>query len=297
VISDEARALVRRTPLVFAPPLGCWLKLESLQATGSFKLRGAAVKLSRLPRGSTVVAASAGNHGLGVALAARALGHTVTVVVPRSSARVKRAGIAALGAEVLVEGAEYDDAERVAIAMSAERGAVFVSPYDDEDIIDGNGRWLAEEIAAERAFKRLIVPVGGGGLIGGLAQSLPGVEVIGAQPRVNCAMYESLARHQAQTTYTGGATLCEGLAGAVAERTYELVRAHVAKILLVDEDAVLAAIAFAYRMGFVIEPSSAVAIAAARDHADADTCVVVTGSNIDPETLDLALRRTPPTSA
>jgi threonine dehydratase len=289
VIPDEARALVRRTPLVFAPSLGCWLKLESLQATGSFKLRGAATKLARLPRGSRIVAASAGNHGLGVALAARALGHTVTVVVPRSAARVKRAGIAALGAEVIVDGAEYDDAEAAAIEMVAERDAFFVSPYDDEDIIDGNGRWLAQEIAAERTFKRLLVPVGGGGLIGGLAQALPGVEVIGVQPRANCAMYESLAKHQAQTRYTGGATLCEGLAGAVSERTYELARAHVARILLVGEEAVLAAIAFAYRMGFVVEPSSAVAIAAARDGADADTCVVVTGSNIDPETLDRAL--------
>src|SRR5439155_9164194 len=114
--------------------------------------------------------------------------------------------------------------------LAKERSEIFVSPYDDEDIIDGNGRWLGDEIAGERAFKRLIVPVGGGGLIGGLAQALRGVEVIGAQPRANCAMYESLASNRAQTTYLGGATLCEGLAGAVAERTYELVRAHVARI-------------------------------------------------------------------
>ena len=290
MIPDEARALVRRTPLVFAPPLGCWLKLESLQATGSFKLRGAATKLARLPRGSRIVAASAGNHGMGVALAARALGHSVTVVVPESAARVKRAGIAALGAEVIVDGAEYDDAEAAAIELVPERDAFFVSPYDDEDIIDGNGRWLAQEIAAERTFKRLLVPVGGGGLIGGLAQALPGVEVIGVQPRANCAMYESLAKQEAQTRYTGGATLCEGLAGAVSQRTYELARAHVARILLVDEEAVLDAIAFAYRMGFVVEPSAAVVIAAARESADENTCAVVTGSNIDPETLDRALK-------
>jgi threonine dehydratase len=256
--------------------------LEGLQATGSFKL-------ARLPPSSRVVAASAGNHGLGVALAARALGHTATVVVPHSSARVKRAGMTALGAEVIVEGREYDDAERFARTL----GGAFVSPFDDEDIIDGNGRWLAEEIFEERRFARVLVPVGGGGLAGGIAQVLQprGVAVIGVQPRANCAMHESLAAERAFTTYTGTATLCEGLAGGVSERTYALARAHLAEIRLVDEDAVLDAMAFAYRsLGLVVEPSAAVAIAAAQGLGD-DTCVVVTGSNVDPEVLDRALRR------
>jgi threonine dehydratase len=293
VIPDAARRLVRRTPLIFAQPLGCWLKLESLQATGSFKLRGAAVKLSRLgaPR---VVAASAGNHGLGVALAAQALGIEATVVVPQSSARVKRAGIAALGAEVIVEGHEYDDAERFARELASRRGDVFVSPYDDDDIIDGNGRWLGEEIASDReSLNRVIAPVGGGGLIGGLSQVLQprGFTVVGAQPRTNCAMHESLAARRAQTTYLGGATVCEGLAGAISERTYQLALAHVAEVALVEEEEVLDAIAFAYRsLGLVVEPSAAVGIAVARKQKfDERTCIVVSGSNIDPETLDRAL--------
>jgi threonine dehydratase len=289
VIPAQARSLVRQTPLVFAPPLGCWLKLESLQATGSFKLRGAAVKLARLPPNSRVVAASAGNHGLGVALAARAFGLSATVVVPLSAARVKRAGMAALGAEVIVEGEEYDDTELFARMLASERGDLFVSPFDDEDVIDGNGRWLGEELASQRAFARVIAPVGG--LIGGLAQVLQprGVTVIGVQPRANCAMHESLAKGRAQTRYVGGATLCEGLAGAVSERTFLLARAHVRELLLIEEEAVLDAMAFAYRsLGLVVEPSAAVALAAARG-AGEDTCVVITGSNVDPETLDQAL--------
>src|SRR5690349_4426132 len=119
-IGDDARRLCRRTPLVYQPALGCLLKLESLQTTGSFKLRGAAVKLTRLGAraGAGVVAASAGNHGLGVAWVASRLGIPATVVVPTSSARVKREGIARLDAEIVVEGAGYDEAEAIARALA-----------------------------------------------------------------------------------------------------------------------------------------------------------------------------------
>jgi threonine dehydratase len=218
--------------------------------------------------------------------------------VPNASAKVKRAGMTALGAEVIVEGDEYDDAELFAGTLASERGDLFVSPYDDEDIIDGNGRWLAEEILEDRpALRQIVAPIGGGGLIGGLAQVLQprGVKVVGVQPRANCAMHESLAVERAQTTYLGGATLCEGLAGAVSERTYELVRAHVAEVVLVDEDEVLDAMAFAWRtLGLVVEPSAAVGIAAVRAgriSAGETTCLVITGSNVDPEVLDRALSR------
>ncbi len=295
-IPEAARRLCRRTPLVFAQPLGCWLKLESLQATGSFKLRGAAVKLARLPSGGRVVAASAGNHGLGVALAARALGLSATVVVPSSSARIKRAGMAALGAEVIVEGHEYDDAELFGRTLASERGDAFLSPFDDEDVIDGNGRWLGDELFEDRPqLKRVVAPVGGGGLMGGLAQVLAprGVKMFGAQPRANCAMYESFAAGRAQTTYLGGATICEGLSGAVSERTYSLAHAHVAEIALVDDEEVLDAMAFAYRaLGLIVEPSAAVGIAAVRAgrvKAGDDLAIVITGSNVDPEVLDHAL--------
>jgi threonine dehydratase len=302
-IPDEARRLVRRTPLVYAPALGCWLKLESLQATGSFKLRGAALKLARLSaeeRARGVVTASAGNHGLGVAYAARALGVPATVIVSRGAAQVKREGIARLGAEVRASTGDYAAAEAEARALAASTGRTFVSPFDDDDVIDGNGAWLAEELAAAHArLGRVVVPVGGGGLAGGLARVLGprGVAVVGVQPSANRAMHDSLALGRALTTYDGAATLAEGLEGPVAERTFALCRAHIERIVLVGEEELLAAIAFAYRaLGLLVEPSAAVVLAAARAgrvELEDDTVLVVTGANVDGALVDRALATHP----
>lgn len=288
---------VRRTPLVFAPPLDCWLKLESLQATGSFKLRGAALKLSRLrpeARARGVVAASAGNHGQGVALSASRLGIPSTVVVPTLCPAVKREAIARYGAEVLVEGANYVAAEAVAKALARSRGVPFVSPFDDDDVIAGNGGWLGRELREQHArLRRVVVPVGGGGLCAGLLQALPGVAIVGVQPRVNCAMHDSLAQGRALVEYEGGDTLCEGLEGAVAERTFAAARAGGLEVVLVDEEETLAAIGFAYRaLGLIVEPSAAVGLAAARAgrvETDGETVIVVTGGNIEPGLLERAL--------
>jgi len=302
VIPDEARRLCRVTPLVYTGPLGCFLKLESLQATGSFKLRGAAVKLARLPseaRARGVVAASAGNHGLGLSLAAKRMGVRATVIVSRGAAQVKRRGMESLGAEVIASAGDYAQAEREAIELARSTGRTFASPFDDDDVIDGNGAWLAEELAGQlRELRRVIAPVGGGGLIAGLARALQprGVQVIGVQPRANCALHESFAAGRALVDYEGGATVCEGLEGAVAERTWAIARRHVESIVLVDEDEVLRAIAFAYRvLGLLVEPSAAVVLAAVRAGrvmAEDDTALVITGSNLDGEMLDRALSLT-----
>jgi len=305
---------VRTTPLVFAPPLNCWLKLESLQATGSFKLRGAALKLSRMDaaaRARGVVTASAGNHGQGLALAASRLGVRATVIVPTLCPAVKRDGIARWGAEVIVEGARYDESHERALALAAERGVPYVSAYDDDDIIAGNGEWLGREIRAQHAsVSRVIVPVGGGGLVAGLLRAFDerveddraeddraagggDVAVVGVQPRVNCAMHESLAQGRALVDYVGESTICEGLEGATAERTFHIVQAHQMPVALVDDADTLAAVGFAYRaLGLVVEPSAAVGLAAARTGAvatDEDTVIVVTGGNIDPALLDRAI--------
>jgi threonine dehydratase len=301
-------SLVRRTPLVPAPALGAdvWLKLESLQRTGSFKLRGACLAVDALgaeARARGVVAASAGNHGQGMALAGRHAGVRVTVVVPRTAPAVKKRAMAALGAEVVEAGDGYDAAEAAARALAAERGAVFVSPFDDEQVIRGNGGTLAEEILAERPdARRVVCPVGGGGLCGGLAQALAprGVAVVGVQPAVNCAMAESLADGRARTVYEGGHTLAEGCDGAVAERTFRLCRDGGVRVALVDERAIRRALAFAYRrLGVVCEATSAVAIAGLVEGAVAAgagvgaTVVVVTGGNIEPDLLDEVLGEYP----
>lgn len=295
-----AAGFPRVTPLIAGPARlgGALLKLESLQRTGSFKLRGAVraiAALSPAARAAGVVAASAGNHGAGLALAGAAAGVRVRVVVPASTPAVKRARIAGLGAELEVHGDDYGAAEARALALAADGGAAFVSPFDDPDVIAGNGGDLAAEIRRQCPdVGRVLCPVGGGGLIGGLAAALApaGVAVVGVQPEVNCAMYESLRAGRALTDYRGGPTLCDGLEGAVAERTYELCRRHVDSIALVGEDAVRAAVALLYRdAGVVAEPSAAVVAAALMTgavgpHPRGPTVAVISGGNIDDDLLD-----------
>ena len=299
--SSASAALVRETPLVPAPALGplVWLKLENQQRTGSFKLRGACRKLDAMPaaeRARGVVTASAGNHGAGVALAAQLLGIPVTVLCPRTVPAVKKANMERAGAIVVAEAEHYDDAEARARKLAAERGVPFVSPFDDEDVIAGNGDGLAAEIVAQRPdVAQVVCPAGGGGLLSGLARSLAprGVRVVGAQPEKNCAMFESLRLGRALTVYEGEPTLAEGCEGAVAERTYAIVRDAGARVVTVTEAQIRAAVAFAYRaLGQTIEASAAVPIAALRAgavEATVPTVLVLTGGNIDAALLDQLL--------
>lgn len=293
----RATGLVRETPLVACAPLGCWLKLESLQRTGSFKLRGAVRALSVLAEHGArrVVTASAGNHGLGLACAADALGMEALVFAPESAAKKKRDGIVALGATLRIEGASYDEAEAHAKARASAEGLPFVSAFDDDAVMDGNGGGLAEELLRQRpSLRRVVAPVGGGGLIGGLLRVLAprGVEVLGVQPRSASAMHRSLALGAAQLT-DDGVTICSGLDGGVAERTYAVARTHALRIALVEEDAVLPEVAWAYRaLGLLVEPAAAVVLAAARAGAvslDPETALVLTGGNLDEAILDRAL--------
>jgi threonine dehydratase len=294
-------SLVRHTPLVPFPGAdGVRAKLEQLQRTGSFKLRGALLRLEALTAGERargVVTASAGNHGLGVATAGRALGVRVEVFVPATSPDVKRRGIAALGATVVDGGASYDDADATARRRAAESGAVFVSAYDDPWVQRGNGGTLAEEILGDAPdVTQVVCPVGGGGLVGGLAAVLAprGVAVVGVSPEANCAMFESLRDGRAHTTYAGRPTLAEGCEGAIAESTFALARQHGVRVVLVSEDAIRRAMAFAYRRGgWVVEPSAAVAIAGVLEGAlppSPRTVVVVSGGNADPDLVDQVLR-------
>jgi threonine dehydratase len=309
-VAERVRRLARVTPLVPAAALGrrtgadVWLKLENLQRTGSFKLRGAAARLAALaieagggpPK--AVVAASAGNHGLGVALAARTFGIDATVLVSAQTPEVKRAGIAALGAKVEVAGATYDEAEAVARRRAADDpNLVFVSAFDDDHVIAGNGGLLAREILAQLPdVQAIVVPVGGGGLAGGIGvEVVPrGIKVLGASPEANCAMRRSLDDGRAYTTYQGGPTLAEGLEGAVSERTFAMARDYFPEIALCSEIAIRQAIVYAYRtLGILCEASAAPALAAMLEDATPvrgrRTVVVVTGGNIEPDLLDQLL--------
>ena len=314
-VAERVRRLTRVTPLVPAPALGrrtgadVWLKLENLQRTGSFKLRGAAARLAaialeeRTPK-RKIIAASAGNHGLGVAFAARAFDLNATVLVSAQTPEIKRSGIAALGAAVEVAGPTYDIAEAEAKRRAAaDPELVFVSAFDDDHVIAGNGGVLAREILAQLPdVQAVVVPVGGGGLAGGLGvEMVPrGIKILGASPEVNCAMRRSLEEGRALTVYEGGPTLAEGLEGAVSERTYAMARDYFPDIALVSEVAIRQAIVYAYRtLGILCEASAAPGIAALLDDASAirgrRTVIVISGGNIEHDLLDQLLAGPAPT--
>lgn len=310
-IADRVRRLTRVTPLIPAPALGrrtgadVWLKLESLQRTGSFKLRGAAARLAEIARKhessagrARVVAASAGNHGLGVACAAQAFGIDATVLVSAQTPELKRTGIAAFGAAVNVAGATYDEAEAEARRRAAaDPDLVFVSAFDDDYVMAGNGGLMAREMLAQLPdVEVVVVPVGGGGLAGGIGvEVVPrGIRVLGVSPEVNCAMRRSLDEGRAYTTYNGGPTLAEGLEGAVSERTFRMARDYFPDITLVTEIAIRKAIVYAYRqLGILCEASAAPALAALLEHPDSirgrRVVVVISGGNIEPTLVDQLL--------
>jgi threonine dehydratase len=297
-------ALVRKTPLVAAPGLGAdvYLKLENLQRIGSFKLRGACQRIDALTdeeRARGVVTASAGNHGQGVAIAASRAGVRARVIVPTTTPSIKKRAIAAYGAELIEDGDSYDAAEAAARFMAAESGAIFVSPFDDPHVIRGNGGTLGAELREQLPeVARVIAPVGGGGLIAGLADALSpsGVHVVGAQPEGNCAMFDSLAAGRALIHYSGEPTLAEGCEGAVGELTYAIAARHKITVGLCSEEGIRAAMAWAYRShGVVCEASGAVGIAAWQEGAFADvkaspTVIVISGGNVEPDLLDEVLR-------
>ncbi|MBO6938767.1 MAG: pyridoxal-phosphate dependent enzyme [Deltaproteobacteria bacterium] len=285
-----------RTALVPASQLGpnVWLKLESEQKTGSFKVRGALARLAALApeeRAKGVVAASAGNHGLGVAFAARALGVEARVFVPRDAPMVKREGIARFGARVeVMDEPGYDAAEARARAAVANTGEVFVSPYDDPWVAAGNGGTLAAEIFGQLTdVGTFVIPVGGGGLLAGIAAAAchmgEKAKLVGVQSEASPAMTRSLVDGRAYETWDSEPTFAEGLEGGVAAGSVERAKAAGVQMHLVSEAAIAEAMRFAgAKLGLRIEGSSAVAIAhlmANPPAAGPATVVVVTGKNVD----------------
>lgn len=299
-IPDAARSLVRLTPLVRSALLGCSLKMESTQRTGSYMLRGAALKLSRLAaldRPAGVVCASAGNQGMALSCAGRALGIPVRSVVPSTAARCKREAISGFGGSLVRHGDSLPEAEKYARRLACMRDALFVSACEDLDVMEGDGGWLGREILSQQpSTETIVVPMGSGGLAAGLATELAetGIRIIGVQPAIHSAMTASLAEDRALTDFTGPAGLCEELEGGVGWRSFRTVKQYVQQIVLVPESDVLAAVAFAFqKLGMIMEPSAAVVIAAVctgRVAVAADTVLVVAGGNLDNDVLQRCLQ-------
>jgi len=265
------------------------LKVESLNAAGSFKLRGAVAALAALSPGRPVVTASAGNHGAAVAIAARAAAAPATVVVRVGTDPAKVARIRATGCRLVLHGDTYEAAERHAMELAERTGAAFVSAYNDPMVIAGQatiGRELVAELGEDLT---IVVPVGGGGLAAGVALAAGGAVTIGAEAERSPAMTTALAAG-AITAIEPGPTLADSLAGNLEPGTvtFPLIRDHVSAVVTVTEGEIAGAMRFLYaEHGVVAEGAAAAAVAAVqsgRARVQTARCVVVvTGRNIDSE--------------
>lgn len=280
------------TPLAASPSLGddVLLKLETSQPTGSFKVRGALAALSALAADEHVVAASAGNHALGVAFAAEQLGLAATVVCAESASPAKLAALEAFPVELVRFGRTYDEAERHALSLS-EAGRRFVSAYNDPLVVAGGGTLAVELVERVAAPFTVVCPVGGGGLVAGVAlwaAGCSGVRVIGVESESSPTMRAALDAGVI-VQLEDAPTLADGLAGNIepGSITFELVRRHVEDVVLVSEREIAAAMRRLHRdHGLVVEGAGAVAVAAiasGRVRADGTTVALVTGGNVAPE--------------
>jgi threonine dehydratase len=251
------------------------LKREDLQPVFSFKLRGAYNRIAHLGEASArrgVICASAGNHAQGVALAARRRGIPAVIVMPETTPLIKVQAVIDLGGEVVLHGDDYDSALERALALARERNLVFVHPFDDPDVIAGQGT-IAVEILRQSGgeLDAIFVPVGGGGLLAGIAVYVkylyPAVKIIGVEPRDAAGMYESLrAGHRVTLERVG--IFADGVAvRRVGEETFALCRGLVDEIVLTDTDEICAAIQDVFEdTRSIVEPAGALAVAGLKQY-------------------------------
>jgi threonine dehydratase len=304
----DLRAHLSPTPLqhsrAFTDKARChvYLKIESIQPIRAFKVRGALNKLIRLPeaqRAAGVITASAGNHGMGVAYAAAVFKVPATVYVPENANLFKIEAIQRLGAQVVRAGRSYSGAFAEALGAQRDSGATFVHAYDDPDVVAGQGTIAPELLADLEDFDTVLVPIGGGGLIGGIALYLktkkPGIKVIGVEPSGADAMHRSL---QAGTVVTleRVSTIADGLAAsAPGKLTFELAQLYVDEVLRVEEAEMLRAIRLLFEWEHLLaEPAGAAALAALLYHyrpvPNERVVVILSGGNVTDEVMVRALR-------
>jgi threonine dehydratase len=307
---ERIGSIARRTPLEYSrwisSELGreVFLKLECFQVTGSFKLRGAMARLSSLTddeRARGVLTVSAGNHGLAIAHCSEVLDLDTTIVVPESASRAKVAGIRRYAVTLIERGATYDDAERAARNMERESGATFVSPYNDREVIAGQGTVGLEILEESSVTDAVVVPVGGGGLLAGVAIAVkalkPNVKVYGAEPLTSPTMTAALE--------AGGIveieeqeTIADGCAGNVepGSITFPIIQRLVDGIILVSEESIRTAMARVAREDhLMIEGSAAVSIAALSDDVfeKRSVAAIISGRNISLEVFGQVINASP----
>jgi threonine dehydratase len=285
---------------------GCrtYFKLENLQMTGSFKERGALNKLLQLgeaEKRAGVIAASAGNHAQGVAYHATRLGVKSTIVMPRPTPLIKVANTRDLGGDVILHGANYDEALSHATQIAKEEGMTFIHAFDDEAVMAGQGTIGLELLEEEVAFDVVVVPVGGGGLISGVAvalkESRPNIRVIGVEPEHYAAMKAAMEAGRTVEIATQP-TIADGLAVKRAgEITSEIVRQYVDEIVTVSEDEIASAILKLLEIEkTVVEGGGATGLAAVLFRKIAgienkNVAMIISGGNIDPNLLSKIIER------
>ncbi len=310
--AERLRGKVRRTPLLpLDHPdwqgLTAFVKPESLQLTGSFKIRGATNFLATLPPGERsrgVVAHSSGNHAQGVAAAARAYGVSATVVIPEGASAVKVAGTEALGATVVRSDGTRVARDEAMDAIASRTGATRLPPYDDLRVVEGQGTvgWeIAEDLPA---VANVLVPIGGGGLSSGvclaLAELAPGAQVIGVEPALAADAQASLRAGERVTwpAERTNATMADGVRSQViGEINFAVLSEHLAGVVAVSEDDIAAAtVHYARNVKLVVEPTGAITLAALRrlvkegtvdgvELRPGPTVVIASGGNVDPALL------------
>lgn len=301
------REAARKTDLIAAPDLcncgNIWLKTENLQVTGSFKVRGAYYKMSQLSeeeKSKGVVACSAGNHAQGVALAAKKNNISATICIPDNAPISKIEATKSYGAKVVLVPGSYDDAYARALAIKEEQDLTFIHPFDDENVIAGQGTIGLEILDQMPDVEAVIVPVGGGGLISGVAYAIkslrPDVKVYGVEAANAPSMLRSIQKGKSITLDTV-ATFADGIAVKhPGDMTFDLVRHYVDGIVDVSEDEIASAIlALMERQKLVSEGAGAVAVAAAMfdkiDLGGKKTVCLLSGGNIDVNILSRVITR------
>ena len=307
--ADRLKKRVRRTELIhshnFSERLGLPLsfKCENLQRTGSFKIRGALNFMTAQPREALargVITASAGNHAQGVAFSADLLGVRATVYMPETTPLQKIQATRDYGAEVVLTGRNFDEAYKAAEQAGKETGALFVHPFDDPLVMAGQGTIGLELLDEMPDVANIIVPIGGGGLIAGIASAVkethPGVRIIGVEAAAAPSMHYSLRKGKI-TEPPFKASLADGIAvKRVGRQTYPIVRELVDEVVLVDEEEIAQAIvALLERTKLLVEGAGAVTLAAVLngrvEGLSGKTVCVLSGGNIDVKTISVVVER------
>ena len=313
IIQAQSRIMgnIRKTELRESPHLShmiqgeVWLKLENLQMTHAFKIRGAFNKLSQFRKGKQgIITASSGNHGLAIARASREFDLQARIIIPEGAPEKKRSLIQRYGAEVIVHGRTVDQAEAYGRILAETEDKPYISPYNDPDIIAGQGTIGLELWEQCPDMQSVLVPIGGGGLISGIAMAIkeqsPNKKIIGVQARNDAAMFHSIQAGKilSPDAYSYSHTIADGLAGGIEANsiTFPLVQTYVDEIILVREESIKKAITYVWKKEkLTVEGAGAVGLAAIMENPQRfwkqKIIIIISGGNINRDFWNRIVRK------